>query len=196
MKKVHSVYLIIFFIIGVLLVKGNAKAEEWQFPLALSYVHGFSDVVNVYEENLEAEGFIVYDVSYMPVAVSFHPYIQFDNGFRFGAGAGPMVVILSKYASHIEAPINLNAGYSFILSSGMSLYARAGIMYHIAFGNYVEGSYPGIFGAVGMAHKFWDLGVEIGYDASEVKLKKINYTENTTENIRSIGLMISVYWFF
>ncbi|MDY6969926.1 MAG: hypothetical protein SVR08_14890 [Spirochaetota bacterium] len=196
MKKVHSINLIVSLVVAILVLKGDAIAKEWLFPLALSYVHGFSDVVDLYEENLEAEGLIVYDISSLPVGVSFHPFIQFDNGLRAGTGIGPIMVILSDYASHFELPINLNAGYTFNILTNLSLYARTGIMYHIVSGEYVKKSNPGIFGAVGMMHKFWDFGAEIGYDASEVKFRKIDFYGNDTESIKPIGLMISLFWFF
>jgi hypothetical protein len=39
-----------------LFVTGSAKAADWRFPLGLTYYSGCIDVVDRYEENLEAEG--------------------------------------------------------------------------------------------------------------------------------------------
>ena len=195
MKK-RALFVCIQLVMVILFVTGSAKAADWRFPVGLTYISGFEDVVDTYKDNLEAEGYVVSESDYLPVGLSLHPYVQFDNGFRIGAGMGPFMLIIGD-ASHYDIPVNLNGGYTFIPSANISPYVRAGIMYHIAGGDYVESSTPGFFGGVGIEffrHKPVSFGIEVTYDTSEIELERLWY--NDTEDVQPCELMVSIFVIF
>jgi len=202
MKNTFLISKVLLLMLVGLLTCGSARAADWRFPVGLSYVSGFDDVVDLCEDNLEEEGYDV-DTWDFPVGVSFHPYVQFDNGFRVGTGIGPLMVILGD-VDHLDIPLNVNAGYTFVPSADVSPYIRAGIMYHVATGDYVEGSTPGFFGAVGMEFLRQSpvgFGFEIALDTSEIELEKYErsgyygYSEDK-EDIEPIDVMFTIYAVF
>jgi hypothetical protein len=203
MKKM-SYFFILLMVVGFFIKP--TYAADWRFPVGLTYVNGFGDVVDIYEDNLEAEGYIV-DTSWeFPVGISFQPYVQLDNGLRFGAGVGPISFILSDEASFYNVPINVNVGYVFFPSANISPYVRGGLMYHIAGGDYVEGTSPGLFGGIGvefLRKESVSFGVELSYDTSEIEFEKYssnNYWWNSyksgTKDIKPYGLMFSIFVVF
>ena len=191
MKKTFLVSCILFLLMG-LIVSRPSKAAEWSFPVGLTYINGFGDVADIYEDNLKAEGYLVNSVESIPIGISFHPYVQFDNGFRIGTGIGPLMLIIGD-ASFFNMPINLNGGYTFLPAANTSPYVHAGVMINAASGDYVEGTTPGFFGGIGVEffrNRTVGLGIELSYDASEIEFeKKVN---NSTENIKPAGLMFSI----
>jgi hypothetical protein len=190
----------------------SIDAADWRFPVGLTYIDNIGEVVDLYVDNLEAEGYEV-ETSYEgSVGISFNPYVQLDNGIRIGTGIGPIAVIAGD-ADYFDFPVQLNGGYVFLPKSNISPYIRGGAMYHIAGGDYVEGSTPGLFGGVGIEffrNKPVGFGIEVGYDSSEVEFEKnrctnvsrrtgncLNYVkEDETEDIKPIGLMISIFAVF
>ncbi|MFQ5901459.1 MAG: hypothetical protein ACE5IH_07885 [Thermodesulfobacteriota bacterium] len=195
MRRGVLVFCIVLPIVG-LFFSGSAKAADWRFPVGFTYISGIGDIADNYEDNLEAEGYWVISVDAIPIGISFHPYVQFDNGFRVGTGIGPAMLIYGD-ADFFNIPINLNGGYTFFPSANTSPYVRGGIMYHIASGDYVEGTTPGFFGGIGvefLRNRRVGFGIEIAYDTSEIELeKKVN---NTTEDIQPIGLMVNIFAIF
>jgi len=138
MKK-RVLFVCIQSVMVILFATGSAKAADWRFPLGFTYVSGFEDVVDNYEDNLEAEGYYVETVDYWPVGISFHPYVQFDNGFGVGAGIGPTMIIYGD-ADFFDIPIGLDVRYTFIPTASISPYVRIGGRNHLASGDYVEGT--------------------------------------------------------
>ena len=53
----------------------SAQAGEMRFPVGLSYIIGFKDVVDFYKEAKNAETSF-----YIPVGLVFSPYYEFDHG--------------------------------------------------------------------------------------------------------------------
>ena len=195
MKK-KALFVSIQLVMVILFVTGSAKAADWRFPVGLTYISGFGDVHDIYEDNLEAEGYDVYDSAYWPVGLSFHPYVEFDIGVRIGAGIGPFMLIFGD-VSHLDVPVNLNGGFTFIPSANTSPYVRAGVMHHLASGDYVEGSSPGFFWGVGIEffrQKRVGFGIEIAFDTSEIELERVRY--NDTEDIKPCELMVSIFAVF
>lgn len=76
---------------------------------------------------------------------------RFIVAIRIGVGLGPLLFIFVD-ADYYEVPLNLNIGYSILPSSNISPYVRASVAYHIAGGDYVEGSNTGFFGTVGVEY--------------------------------------------
>lgn len=195
MKKRCLVFCIQLLMV-ILFASSYAKAADWRFPVGITYVSGFGDLVDIYEDNLEAEGYFVYSVDYWPVGISFHPYVQFDNGFGVGAGIGPIMFITGD-TDFFDIPINLDVRYTFIPTANTSPYVRVGARTHSASGDYVEGTTPGFFGGIGLEFlrdRRVSTGIEISYDASEIELERVRY--NDTENVKPCELMVSVFVIF
>lgn len=194
------------FIVGGLLFLasffgGHCMAADWRFPVGLSYVSGFSDVVDLYEGNLEAEGYIVDTTWEFPVGVTFQPYAQMENGLRIGFGFGPMAFILSD-SSFFDIPVNVNGGYTFAPSSDFSPYIRLGMAYHLAGGDYIESASPGLLAGIGFEFKRNSpvgFGIEFTYDASEVEFASYeesyywyDYSEST-KDMKPYKSMVSLF---
>ena len=62
---------------------------QWRFPVGLSYISGFSDVVDFYKKAYGGD-----DSGYVPIGLSFTPYYQFDHGSRIGVDLGPVGVVI------------------------------------------------------------------------------------------------------
>lgn len=195
MKKTFLVSCILFLLMG-LIVSGPSNAADWRFPVGFTYINNFGDVGDIYEENLKAEGYLVNSVESVPIGISFHPYVQFDNGIRIGTGIGPLMLIMGD-ASFFNMPINLNGGYTFLPTGNTSPYVRAGVMFNAASGDYVEGTTPGFSGGIGVEffrNRAVGLGIELSYDTSEIEFEK--KANNSTENIKPAGLMFSIMAIF
>jgi len=178
----------------------SASADEWRLHVGLSYVSGFSDVVDAYKDNLEAEGYaITDDVESFPIGIAFNPNYEFDSGFRLGAGLGPLMMILGD-REHIEIPLALKAGYSFTPSAGTSPYILAGVSYHYASGDYVDSSSPGAMAAVGIEFfrdKPVGFGVELAYDGAEVDIEIYDsFGNKTIDEIATAKTKLSVFAVF
>ena len=202
MKKRGLVFCIQLLMVTLFLT-GSAKGADWRFPLGLTYVSGFEDVIDIYEGNMEAEGYYVYSADYWPVGISFHPYAEFDSGFGVGFGIGPLIAIMGD-REFFDIPIGLDFRYTFIPTANTTPYIRAGGRYHSASGDYVKGTTPGFFGGIGIEFlrgKRVNMGIEISYDASEIELEKkerrgyYSYT-STTEKVQPCGLMLSIFVIF
>ncbi len=208
MKRLSAFFQLHFYIaIGILCfvfcMSGSAEAKGWRFPVGLTVVTGYGDVVDLYENNLEAAGYSAEDSWHVPVGVAFQPYYEFDSGFRIGTGFGPMSYLLTSGADDdpyfFTFPINANLGFTLFPDSSAAPYIRAGVMYHLAAGDYVDGSSPGVFGAVGielMRDRKVSLGIEVGFDASEIDFEKYDDqdpSEVTIEDIRPYRAMISLF---
>ncbi|MBE9504006.1 MAG: outer membrane beta-barrel protein [Proteobacteria bacterium] len=195
--KVSLVYPLIM--LSFVVIARPANAGEWRFPVGLGYAGGFDEIADIYENNLEKEGYLVEDSSSLPVGLSFNPYLQFDSGFRVGGGMGPMMLIMGD-ASHFGLPINLNVGFTFLPKSNVSPYVKVGVSHQIASGDYVEGSDPGLLGAIGvefLRKKAVGFGFEIGFDKSEVELeKKLTATTSKMEKVRPVDVVVSFYAVF
>ena len=184
-------------LVVVILFAGTpAMAADWRFPLGLSYASGFEDVVDIYDDNLEAEGYSVDKSEGPPVGISFHPYVEFDNGLGVGASIGPSMIIYGD-TDFLDVPVGLDGRYTFIPGAGISPYVRVGVRTHLASGDYVEGTTPGFFGAIGLEFlrdRRVSIGVEISTDASEVELERVQH--NDTEDVQPCELMVSVFVVF
>lgn len=182
-------------------MRGSAEAE-WRFPVGLTGVTGYGDVVDLYEENLEAAGYTAEDSWNVPVGIAFNPYYEFGSGFRIGTGLGPMSYLMTAGASEnvyfFNVPINANIGFTLFPKSSVAPYVRAGVMYHLAAGDYVDGTSPGLFGGVGiefMRNRKVALGLEVAVDTSEIDFEKHYRNSNrvTIESIKPYEVMISIF---
>jgi len=204
MRKNMLVFCSLF--LGIMFfISSSARSADWRFPLGLSYISGFGDISDIHEDNLKVEyGGVTKSSDPMPVALTFYPYIQFDNGCGAGVGIGPMMLIIGD-TDFFDLPIKLDFRYTIIPRANISPYVRVGGSYHLASGEYVEGSSPGIFGGVGvefLRNQAVSIGLEISYDTAEIELEKMQgssysyYYGYTTEKIEPCGLMISLFAVF
>jgi len=211
----RKLVFLLYFPVFLFLVHSSAFSMEWRFPVNLSYVDGARNVFNHYKNTLEAEGWTLTSEFYLPVAVSFHPFIQFNSGLRLGVGFGPMtfVYISGPDYTHFEIPLNVNGGFTFAPNSNTSPYVKGGVVYHIATGDLTKGSTPGVFGSFGiefMRMRMISFGVEATYDFSTLKLEKTttedyydpvyNYyypmTVTKDVSVKSGGLIIGLFVMF
>jgi hypothetical protein len=178
-----------------------SHAADLRFPVGLTYISGFGDVLDVYQANIKAEGYSSDASSMVPVGVSFQPYLKLDNGLGIGGGAGPIAMIIGS-RTFFDLPVSIDARYIF-LDADTAPYVRGGIKYHIASGDYVKGSKPGIFGAVGMElfrNSRVGIGMEMAYDSSEIDLETkragVRRVSISTKSVRPDGMTVSVFAIF
>lgn len=174
----------------------SARAEEWRFSLGLTYASGFSDVVDLYVEDLQHLGYSVTEKSESPLGISAHPYYQYENGFGVGGGLGPVMAIVAEQYTLLIVPVSADVRYVFNPAGETSPYLRAGVRYNLTSGDFVEGASPGLFGAAGvelLRQKDRKLhgGVELAYDMSTIEMK--NLKKNTTEDIKPVAFMVTAF---
>jgi len=166
--------------LALALLSAPARADEWRVQIGLSYLNNFDDLVDRYEDNLDAElraaGFWVIrddDTEGLPIGLSIHPYYQYDNGLRLGGGVGPAAIIYGD-VDHFQLPLCLDVGYTLAPSAPTTPYVRTGLSYHVADGDYVEDSKLGFIAGVGIElfrNKDLAFGVEAAYDSAETEIE-------------------------
>lgn len=180
MKKLSIcifIIVIIFSLCQLCLAGGDMK-----FPIQLSYVSGLGDVYDVYVDNLNANGYDINSDFYLPIALSFQPFYEFDFGLRIGGGVGPIMLVLvqektiygssstTDYTTYFDLPLNFNVGYTLIPRSPVSPYVKTGFVFHVNTGDYLTSSSPGLLLAAGvdfLRSKRVNFGFEVARDFSE-----------------------------
>ena len=146
----------------------ETRTGDFRFQVGLSYVSGFGDIVDYYKDRLNADG------SGVPIGLSLAPYYEFAHGSRLGVDLGPAAILMvNSDVKYWDIPLALTYGFTFIPKSSVSPYVRGGVKYHIANGDDVDSSKPGIFGAAGvefLRKSPVGVGLEVGYDGSEVEI--------------------------
>ena len=193
MKQTFMVLLVF------LLVPLGAGAGEWRTSVALSYVSGFSDIVDISEDNLNAQGYLTDSADGVPAGLALRQYYQFDNGFGPGIDIGPAMMFYGD-VDFSNVPVSLTCRYTFNQFSSVAPYVRAGLSNNYASGDYVEDTRVGFFGALGMEF-FKDsqvnMGVEAAYDSSEIEMEKYSlYRPMETENISPAEFTVSIFVIF
>lgn len=162
----------------------DPKHADWRFGVGVTYMSGFQDVSDFYA------GAYDLDVTVIPVGASFNATYQIPHGDLIAsipsAGIGPMGLIYVKetyydyeysYGSStwfVDIPITATYGVKFFPHGSVGPYVRGGLAYHIASGDEVNFSSPGIFAAGGiefLQKKRVSLAVEAAYDDSTVTFK-------------------------
>ena len=171
--------------IGAIVVgaTGKASADEFWFRVQVSYLSGFSDLVDQYKDNIDA------DVSWsVPVGISLFPHYQWDNGLQLGVGIGPAMIIMGD-ATHWEVPLSLTLGYTLFPDKAISPYIRVGPSYHVAGGDFYDSSDLGVVAAVGvefLQNEHFRFGVEGAYDSATTNIKTRNGPFGGVEGTRGI----------
>jgi hypothetical protein len=178
---------------------GNAAAGEWRIPVGITYISGIGDIVDQYEDNLQADGFITESADGIPVGISLQPYYIFDSGLGIGMGIGPTMLIYGD-VDFFNLPVNLSLRYTVMPKANTSFYLRAGVSYNLANGDYVEDKNVGFVGAVGiefMRNRAVGLGLEVGYDTSSIELEdRTTPDPNDTEEFEPVGFTASIFAVF
>lgn len=208
-KTKKTLGVIIVTLVLLICASGQSYADEFKFPVGFTYISGFNDVFSLYKDNLEAEGYDVSGNTLLPIGLTFQPYYQFDNGIGVGLGVGPVSYIIvektdwsgdSTYMDFTDVPVQATVRYTFVPSSDISPYVRAGVSYHFASGDYVNNSNPGALGSVGV--EFFrksrvGFGLDVSYDSSTVEFDKIdNDGSMDKKSIAPGGLMVSIFAIF
>lgn len=167
MKKCFKILVLSSFVLIM-----NLQAADWRFPIHINYVQGLSKIMDIYTDNLEAQGYIIEDKFFIPIGASFNPYLQFDFGLRVGGGIGPAYIGLFGDFTYFSLPLNVNIGYTLFPNGPVAPYIKTGFMYHLATGDYLKESKPGLFAAAGvsfMNNRRVNFGFEVLTDFSELK---------------------------
>lgn len=201
----HNFIIVLTMLVCFLFITETSFAADWRFPINLTYANGMREVFDVHKESLENRGYSVSEEFFLPVAVSFQPYVQLAGPLRVGGGIGPLMLVMIGDYTYFGIPLNLNMGLTFAPQAAVSPYIRVGLAYHLAFGDFVESTTPGLFGAFGfefMRTKKVGFGLEIGLDSSKSKLEyfeKGSYGFRSQKGSKSVspgGLLISAYVVF
>lgn len=198
MRNVVQKLMIIVTLIFVPLTTANA--DEWKFPVAVTFVNGAIEFNDQLKDNMEADYWDVESSEPMiPIATFFQPYYEYDSGFGLGAGIGPILMAIGDIWTY-DIPLMFAARYTFSPNAKISPYVRGGISYHLAGGDYIEDSSFGLAGAVGiefMRDRAVNLGVEVGYDSATVTMEdKTSYDDDETVDITPVGLTLSIFAIF
>lgn len=177
------------FLIIALIFPTITYGGEWNNQFGLSYSSSFSDVEDLYKDNLERSGYRVEDVSGLPVGASYSGHYQFNNGFFVGGGLGPIFLILGD-VSHSEIAVNGKIGWTFFSGSTVSPFISAGISKHIVTGDYVEGDSAGPLVEAGI--KINQFGVKVTHDGSEVVFQ----SEGGNKTLNSYDTIVTLFFEF
>jgi hypothetical protein len=185
----------LFCILIVIWLPAHAAAESevWRYALGYTYLSNVEEIKDSYK-HLSKDAGNGNDIYNTSISLCFQPYYQFQNGIRAGSGIGP-VILLTGDATHVQVPVNMTLGYSFFMDSEISSYARVGISYHVASGDYYADSSPGFFGCIGIVFfntESVHLGLETAYDASEIKLDHAS-DQVRHERIKTGEVMVFIY---
>jgi hypothetical protein len=162
-----------------------AQAGQFFFPVGLSYTYGSQKVTDKLSDFYRSDGFDV-DSTPVPIGISLNPFYEWDNGLGVGVSAGPTAFFqvnadIYSGSRHAEinqfsyaVPIGGFVRYTLFRDKTFSPYIRVGARYPLAGGPNLEAFSVGPFGAVGV--DIWrsrkvGMSVEVGYDASKVKVK-------------------------
>jgi hypothetical protein len=149
----------------------SADSGNWRFCLGYAFLSQADEVKDTYKHlsREKGDGGDIYNTS---INLRFQPYYQFANGWRTGAGVGPLIIFLGD-SQHFQIPLNATLGYSFFKDSDFSVYCRAGVSYHAATGDYYAHSNPGWYGGLGMEFfntRSTHIGFEAGWDGAKISL--------------------------
>jgi hypothetical protein len=178
----------------------SARADDWTVGPGIAYVSNIDHVVDIYKDDVRAQGKTVDVDKALPIGISFDADYQMDTGLRIGAGLGPYFR-LSGDVKHFELPISGTVGYLLLPENNNSPFVKGGVVYHIASGDFYETSTPGLLvaGGVDFARRSKLSGtIQVSFDTSKVELDilcspgQANCTAGT-EKFRSYETVVSFY---
>ena len=199
-------------IIGGLGFWNSVRADGgFHFPIGITYSQGGYDTINKLTDAYQADWEVKYGVKLdlnkvnIPVGLTFNPYYEWNNGLGLGLDLGPtlfMAATLQKsgYGGTSQEtkfsyiiPIGASVRYTFFRNDKISPYVRAGVRYPIAGGDNISSSQVGPFGALGveiLRTKRVGVAVEVGYDASKIKITSVKGSNQVTFAGLTAGLSV------
>lgn len=148
----------------------------------MTYASGITDVVDLYEDNYEAENpSSDVETFAIPIGPGFIGRYEADSGVIFNIGLGPAFLMVGD-VDHTEIPVSATIGYIFARDSDTSPYLRLGVVAHSVSGDYVEDSDPGTLAAVGVEfgrNGGLNWGIELSVDDSSVEFEDLSKSGNT-----------------
>lgn len=181
----------------VLLSMQSAFAAEWHNSFGIGIIDANDKVEDIYRSNLQIEGKDDADFqATLDWGYFYQPYYLYDNGFALGLGiATPTGIFADEIL--VTFPIHVDIRYFISFHSELSAYIRAGMRYNVAFGEYVEGSKPGVIAGLGLLFQ-WNESTKVGFeftdDSSEIEIKDL--ANNRNESINLNQTIISLIFAF
>ncbi len=165
MKK-RSWHVCVLVLVLVLAFGSTVEAAggKWKFPMGISFISGFKDVVDFYE----IQGGVT--PGYVPIGAVFSAYYQMDNGVGIEGGFGPLMFIFGDF-SFFNAPVFVGARFTLSPKAPSSFYVKAGGKFNIATGDYVDSMGIGFYGGAGYQfrmEKNFGMALECTYDTSTI----------------------------
>jgi hypothetical protein len=158
--------------------------DLWVFSAGYAHYAGFEDVRSAYKKNAAAEG-ASRDVVQWTFGFLLEAHCRMTETVRIGGGVGPVMMLL-RDADHIQIPTSVSLIASLLPNHTHSPFVRIGGSYHIAAGDDLRHSRPGMLAGLGMAffaRKKLHLTVEIAYDGAYVTIKR--FSSRVSEKIRA-----------
>lgn len=180
----------------------TAGAIEWElveWRAGLAYASGIGDVTDLYERNLDIEGFDAEVDLKFPLGLTGAVRYDWTSAFRGDVGLGPMFFIGGDI-DHFELPLSATVGYNFNPDADVSPYVRGGLIYHFTSGDYYSSSDPGLFVAAGV--DFTHFSLELALDASEVEFDTFACNaaglacRPATTSLNTYDFIASFFWRF
>jgi opacity protein-like surface antigen len=177
--------------------KAAAPSSSFKFQIGLTYLGGFSDITDVYENN-------GYDLSFKnPVGINFMVRQEFSNGLGWDVNLGPsiLIVIDSTYGSYSESstdfilPIEADVRYTFFPNKDITPYVRGGLRYMFVSSDTWENDGLGFGVGVGVefSHtKSFSYGIELSASTAQLKYE----TYNMEDTAKPCKFCVSVYCAF
>lgn len=179
-----------------------AHSMEWElveWRAGLAYASGIDDVTDLYERNLDVEGFDAEVDLKFPLGLTGAVRYDWASGLRGDIGLGPMFFIGGDI-DHFELPLSVTVGYNFLPNADVSPYVRGGLIHHFASGDYYSSTDPGLFAAVGL--DFTHFSLEVALDGSEVELDTFSCNaagtscQPATTSLNTYDIIASFFWRF
>lgn len=193
-KLRHGLFVVSF--LSMALIADGVQAGEIRHQVGASFITGFGDVSDAYEQAILAQENERVESTEFPIGPSYKPYYLFNNQVMLGVGIGPLMVITGDI-EHTELPLLGYVGYQFMPSARVSPYARIGASKHVISGDYSLEDDTGIYAALGMEfgeRKPFGWGIELAMDDAT----QLIGTENGefTEEVESVAVSLSVFAIF
>ena len=171
----------------------SAQAGQLFFPVGLSYSYGNQQLTDKLADFYRSDGYSV-DQTSVPIGLSLNPFYEWENGLGVGVSVGPLAFLTvdqdtSSGSSTTETdklswvvPVGGFVRYTIFRHKTFAPYVRVGVRYPFAGGENLESSNVGPFGMIGV--DIWrnekvGMNVEVGYDASHVRVKYTNGAGST-----------------
>ena len=187
----------LLFLASTLAAIQPATALEWR--LGVAYASDVKHVADLYEENLEIEGFDAEVDLKFPLGIAAGVMYDWESGVRGDIALGPAFFIGGE-VDHFEMPVAVTVGYNFLRTSDISPYVRAGVVHHVASGDFYSSSSAGLLAAAGL--DFERFSIEVSVDTSEVEFDTFSCNaagtvcRPATTEFSTYDLVASFFWKF